>query len=89
MRRHLRLIMSVLLLVSTSSTGSPNQLLNTEAKVILGHYHLNVTSVEEHSSGSIRLVGPRSLSGPTESTSSSFPVCLNVAKPPNGTPLLS
>ena len=46
MNRFFSLIMSVLLLASTSPSSA--QLLNKEAPVIVGHYHLNVTSVDEH-----------------------------------------
>jgi catechol 2,3-dioxygenase-like lactoylglutathione lyase family enzyme len=42
-------IFVTLLLGATLSATSPSsQLLNTAAPVIVGHYHLNVTSVEEH-----------------------------------------
>ena len=36
------------LLVSALAAHSAAQLLNKEAPVILGHYHLNVSSVAEH-----------------------------------------
>lgn len=46
MNRFLSLSMSLLLLASTSPASA--QLLNKTAPVIVGHYHLNVTSVDEH-----------------------------------------
>jgi catechol 2,3-dioxygenase-like lactoylglutathione lyase family enzyme len=38
----------VVLLIATALPSSSAQLLNREAPVIVGHYHLNVTSVAEH-----------------------------------------
>ena len=46
MNRLFRLCLLVLLLASTSASSA--QLLNKKAPVIVGHYHLNVTSVDEH-----------------------------------------
>jgi catechol 2,3-dioxygenase-like lactoylglutathione lyase family enzyme len=46
MNRFFSLILSVLLLASTSPSSA--QLLNKTAPVIVGHYHLNVTSIDEH-----------------------------------------
>ena len=45
-----RLIGAVTLALILWSAGGPAtaQLLNTQAPVVVGHYHLNVTSVEEH-----------------------------------------
>ena len=41
-------VLAVMALVSASGFPTSAQLLNREAPVIVGHYHLNVTSVEEH-----------------------------------------
>jgi catechol 2,3-dioxygenase-like lactoylglutathione lyase family enzyme len=41
-------IVVVVLLIATALPSSSAQLLNREAPVIVGHYHLNVTSVAEH-----------------------------------------
>jgi catechol 2,3-dioxygenase-like lactoylglutathione lyase family enzyme len=38
----------ILSIAFASALPSPAQLLNTEAPVIVGHYHLNVTNIEEH-----------------------------------------
>jgi catechol 2,3-dioxygenase-like lactoylglutathione lyase family enzyme len=43
-----RLFSVSLLLVLLASTSASSQLLNKKAPVIVGHYHLNVSSVDEH-----------------------------------------
>ena len=43
---HVRLMVLALLVGLASRTSA--QILNSEASVVVGHYHLNVTSVEEH-----------------------------------------
>jgi catechol 2,3-dioxygenase-like lactoylglutathione lyase family enzyme len=40
--------MAVTLVVSAAASRSSAQLANTDAPVVVGHYHLNVTSVDEH-----------------------------------------
>ena len=48
MHRFRASIVLVVLLVATALPSTSAQLLNREAPVIVGHYHLNVTSVAEH-----------------------------------------
>ena len=47
MKRSLRLL-ACLAILSVPGAGASAQLLNKDAPVIVGHYHLNVTSVDEH-----------------------------------------
>lgn len=48
MRHVLRFFIAVCLALSAASALPSAQLLNTEAPVIVGHYHLNVSSLDEH-----------------------------------------
>jgi catechol 2,3-dioxygenase-like lactoylglutathione lyase family enzyme/extradiol dioxygenase family protein len=48
MHRNRASLFVVLLLLATSIPHTSAQLLNKEAPIIVGHYHLNVTSVAEH-----------------------------------------
>jgi catechol 2,3-dioxygenase-like lactoylglutathione lyase family enzyme len=48
MRRNLTRTVFALLYVVVGGAGASAQLLNKDAPVIVGHYHLNVTSVAEH-----------------------------------------
>jgi catechol 2,3-dioxygenase-like lactoylglutathione lyase family enzyme len=41
-------VMALVVLVSIAGAPTGAQLLNKEAPVVVGHYHLNVTSVDEH-----------------------------------------
>ena len=73
------------LLVLTASGGAPAQILNKDAPVVVGHYHLNVTSVEAHKKFWVDTLGGKAIQfGPTKIDVIQFPdvfLFLHVQKP--------
>src|SRR5262245_33359779 len=62
------------LLLAARASESSAQLLNKEAPVIVGHYHLNVTSVEEHKKFWVDTLGGTALTfGPNKADVIKFP----------------
>src|SRR6476620_807034 len=82
-----RLLMAAVLTVAALALPTSAQLLNKTAPVIVGHYHLNVTSVEAHKKFWVDTLGGTAMSfGPDRLTVIKFPgvlLILNV-QPPTG-----
>ena len=81
-----RKLITLLVLTSFASvTYMPAQILNKEAPVVVGHYHLNVTSIEEHKKFWVDTLGGKAIQfGPNKIDVVQFPdvfLFLRVQKP--------
>jgi catechol 2,3-dioxygenase-like lactoylglutathione lyase family enzyme len=85
--RGLPVTISSFAIVAAAALRPSAQLLNTEAPVIVGHYHLNVTSVDAHKKFWVDTLGGTAISvGSAHDTAIMFPgvyLLLNV-QPPTG-----